>query len=342
MDNPTNTRRGRLGLATLALARMLSHPPRLRITKNNSETYCGGSPAPAPPRAPFGRGIGRVCPQRRRLALFWASSRRFGYAVASPKLRSSFGSPSFVRSPPSLRVAVVSGFWAACWLGLRPRYYSVERKKLARAGSPLRAVSTLASCFVRWPSCRVRSSPPTAAPRPKFRCAPLGAPLSLPPFGLLSTHFASVPSALRWLATPALVNPAAAPALRIRRNRWVRLRTDTYCGGSPAPAPPRPRPLTLAPPSWLASLRFTCGGYASGLAVGASALTDGTKGGYRWRLMAPWGGVLAAARFHRSWGIYLSALPCGLILWRRLVRALRSRHRLSRCPAGASAPDAPL
>ena len=277
MDNPTNTRRGRLGLATLALARMLSHPPRLRITKNNSATYCGGSPAPAPPRAPFGRDIGRVCPQRRRLALFWASSRRFGSALASPKLRSSFGSPSSVRSPPSLRVAGVFGFWAACWLGLRPRYDSVEREKLARAGSPLRAFSTLASCFVRWPSCRVRSVPPTAAPCPRLRFAPLWATLSLPPSGLRSPFFAFVPSALSWLATHALVNSAAAPALRIRRNRWVRLRTDTTCGGSPAPAPPRPRPMTLAPPPWLASLRFTYGGFASGLAVGASALTDGYR-----------------------------------------------------------------
>ena len=231
--------------------------------------------------------------------MFWASSRRFGYAIASPKLRSSFGSPSSVRSPPSLRVAGVSRFWVACWLGLRPRNYSVERKKLARAGQPLRAFSTLASCFVRWPSCRVRSAPPTAAPRHRFRYAPLGAPLKLPHSGLRSPHFASVPSALRWLATSALVNPAAAPALRIRRNRWVRLRTDTTCGGSPAPAPPRPRPMTLAPPSWLATLRFTCGGFASGQAVGASALPDDSKGDYCWRLMAPWGCVLAAARFHR-------------------------------------------
>ena len=237
MDNQTNTRRGRLGLATLALARMLSHPPQLRIQYNNSATYCGGSPAPAPPRAPFGRDIGRVCPQRRRLALFWASSRRFGYAIASPKLRSSFGSPSSVRSPPSLRVAVVSGFWAACWLGLRPRNDSVDREKLARAGSPLRAVSTLASCFVRWPSCRARSVPPTAAPRPQFRFASLGAPLSLPPYGLRPTYFALVPSALRWLATHALANPAAAPALRIRRTRWVRLRTDRRMNNSHNVAP---------------------------------------------------------------------------------------------------------
>jgi len=183
MANQTNTRCGRLGLATLALARMLTHPPQLRIQYNNSVTYCGGSPAPAPPRAPFGRGIGRVCPQRRRLALFWASSRRFGYAYASPKLRSSFGSPSSVRSPPSLRVAGVYGVWASCWLGLRPRYDSADREQLARAGSPLRAVSTLASCFGRWPSCRVRSVPPTAAPRPRFRFAPLGATLSLPHYG---------------------------------------------------------------------------------------------------------------------------------------------------------------
>ena len=155
---------------------------------------------------------------------------------------------------------------------------------------------------MRWPSCRVRSAPPTAAPRPRFRYAPLGATLSSPPFGLRPTFFAFVPSALRWLATSALV----------------------VCGGSPAPAPPRPRPTTLAPPTWLASLRFTCGGFASGLAVGASALTDDSKSGCHLRLMAPWGGVLAAARFHRSCGLCLSALPRVPILWRRLVLALRA------------------
>ena len=71
-------------------------------------------------------------------------------------------------------------------------------------------------------------------------------------------------------------------------------------------------------------------------------MPDGSRSGHRWRLMAPWGCILAAARFHRPWGLCLSALPRVPILWRRLVRALRSRHRLSRCPAGASAPDAPL
>ena len=212
---------------------MLSHPPQLRIQYNNSTTYCGGSPAPAPPRAPFGRDIGRVCPQRRRLALFWASSRRFGYAIASPKLRSSFGSPSSVRSPPSLRVAVVSGFWAACWLGLRPRNDSVDREKLARAGSPLRAVSTLASCFVRWPSCRVRSVPPTAAPRPRFRFAPLGATLSLPPSGLRPPHFAFVPSALRWLATHALVQ-RGLPCPRTPATRYARPRSDAIASSTAA------------------------------------------------------------------------------------------------------------
>lgn len=53
-------------------------------------------------------------------------------------------------------------------------------------------------------------------------------------------------------------------------------------------------------------------------------MPDGSRSGHRWRLMAPWGGILAAARFHRPWGLYLSALPRVLILWRRLVLALRA------------------
>ena len=68
---------------------------------------------------------------------------------------------------------------------------------------------------------------------------------------------------------------------------------------------------------------FRLGGYRSArcapvrtalttLGSWATALPDG------W---APWGGVLAAARFHRPWGLCLSALPCVLILWRSLLRA---------------------
>ena len=46
-------------------------------------------------------------------------------------------------------------------------------------------------------------------------------------------------------------------------------------GGSPAPVNPRAlRTKTLAPPPWLALLRFTCGGFASGFASGATALPD--------------------------------------------------------------------
>ena len=121
VDAPTRTTKlyttRRLGLATLALVRMLTHPPQLRINTTTAQHTAGAPPPPHPrPALPLVADIGRVCPQRRRLALFWASSRRFG-------LRYRFAKTTLlVRFPIVRALAPVAsgcgGLWVLGCVGL--------------------------------------------------------------------------------------------------------------------------------------------------------------------------------------------------------------------------------
>lgn len=116
--------------------------------------------------------------------------------------------------------------------------------------------------------------------------------------------------------------------------------TLVECGGSPAPAPPRPRPMTLAPPSWLASLRFTCGGFASGLAVGACALPDGSDYGWGLRLVVSavlgWGVFETSPRLRVRWLALTGAPPFFKYFGGGWFSRFALRHRLSRRPAGGA------
>ena len=53
---------------------------------------------------------------------------------------------------------------------------------------------------------------------------------------------------------------------------------------------------------------------------------------------APWGLEVAAATKRTDVGFCLSALPCGILLWRRCSRALRSRGAIRANVAGSPAP----